>query len=134
MSLNKCFLQGRLTAVPEMRMTQSNKQVCTFNIAVDRDYKSETTDFINCVAWEKKAEFVNNYFTKGQQIIVEGKIQTRSYEDKNGQPHKVTEIFVESVYFCGSKNAAHDKAGKERTPVLAQPTFEELDDGGELPF
>jgi single-strand DNA-binding protein len=134
--LNKIFLHGRLTAVPELRMTQSNKAVCTFTLAVDRDSAQKATDFINCVAWEKRAEFVNNYFTKGQEALVCGSLNMRSYTDKEGNHRTVAEVIVDKVDFCGSKNAARDGDGTERKPtVQEQQQFEELtDDDGELPF
>ena len=135
MSLNKVFLHGRMTAVPDMRKTNTGKSVCTFTLAVDRDSAQQATDFINCVAWEKRAEFVNNYFTKGQEALVTGSLNSRSYQDKEGNHHTTWEVIVDKVDFCGPKGtAATDKTDKERTPVLAQPTFEELEDGGELPF
>ena len=135
--LNKIFLHGRLTAVPELRMTQSNKAVCTFTLAVDRDSSQKATDFINCVAWEKRAEFVNNYFTKGQEALVCGSLNMRSYTDKEGNHRTVAEVIVDKVDFCGTKNAARDNTGAEREPAYPaqQQTFEELDDQtGELPF
>jgi len=134
--LNKIFLHGRLTAVPEMRMTQSNKAVCTFTLAVDRDSSQKATDFINCVAWEKRAEFVNNYFTKGQEALVCGSLNMRSYTDKEGNHRTVAEVIVDKVDFCGTKNAARDSDGYERKPAVQEPQqFEELaDDDGELPF
>lgn len=136
--LNKIFLHGRLTAVPELRMTQSNKQVCTFTVAVDRDSAQEATDFIPCVAWEKKAVFVSNYFTKGQEILLDGSLNTRSYTDKEGKHRTVQEVIVNKIDFCGPKGtAAREKDGTERRPYIppSTTTFEELqDDGGELPF
>ena len=137
MSYNKLTLHGRLTAVPELRMTQSNKQVCTFTVAVDRDSAQEATDFIPCVAWEKKAVFVSNYFTKGQEILLDGSLNTRSYTDKEGKHRTVQEVIVNKIDFCGPKGtAARDKDGTERTPYIppSTTTFEELDEGGELPF
>lgn len=131
MNLNKVFLQGRMTAVPELRKTQSNKSVCAFTLAVDR---GEQADFIDCVAWEKTAEFVNNYFTKGQEMLLTGRLSKRSY-DKDGQKRFVTEVIVEQVYFCGSKNAARDRDGNERRPTQ-EKTFYPIPDeeAGELPF
>lgn len=135
MSLNKCFLHGRMTAVPEMRKTQSGKSVCTFTLAVDRDSAQQATDFINCVAWERRAEFVNNYFTKGQEALVVGSLNSRQYKDKEGNNRTAWEVIVDKVDFCGPKNAARDRSGEERRPDVSTTTFEELnDDPGELPF
>ena len=96
MSLNKIFLHGRMTAVPEMRKTQSGKSVCTFTLAVDRDSAQQATDFINCVAWERRAEFVNNYFTKGQEALVVGSLNSRQYKDKEGNNRTAWEVIVET--------------------------------------
>lgn len=136
MSLNKCFLHGRLVAVPEMRKTNTGKSVCTFTLAVDRDSAQQATDFINCVAWEKRAEFLNNYFTKGQEALVMGSLNSRSYQDKEGKHHTTWEVIVDKVDFCGPKGtAAMNKEGNERVPQMKQDPFYELtEDEGTLPF
>lgn len=106
--LNKVILMGRLTADPELRQTPGNVSVLQFNVAVDRNFVAQSgereTDFITCVAWRQTAEFVNKYFKKGDMIAVEGNLRTRNYDDKNGVKHYMTEVYVDSVYFCGSKN------------------------------
>lgn len=88
MSLNCAVIMGRLTAAPELRTTKSGLSVTTFSVAVDRAYakpgEERQTDFINVVAWKQTAAFVTRYFEKGQMIAVQGSIQTRNYEDKNG--------------------------------------------------
>ena len=99
-------LLGRLTKEPEMRATQSNTAVCSFSLAVNRRFKQEgqpDADFINVTAWAKTAEFVSKYFTKGQQVAVVGRIQTRNYDDKDGKKVFVTEVVAEEVYFADSK-------------------------------
>ena len=104
--MNKVVLMGRLTKEPEMRATQSNTAVCSFSLAVNRRFKQEgqpDADFINVVAWAKTAEFVSKYFTKGQQVGVIGRIQTRNYDDKDGKKVYVTEVIAEEVYFADSK-------------------------------
>lgn len=106
--LNKIFLQGRLVADPELRHTQNGIAVATFRIAVDRDYKDKETgekkaDFINIVAWRGTAEFVSRFFTKGRMAIVEGKLQTRDYNDKDGNRRYVTEVAADNIYFGDSK-------------------------------
>ena len=104
--MNKVVLMGRLTKEPEMRATQSNTAVCSFSLAVNRRFKQEgqpDADFINVVAWAKTAEFVSKYFTKGQQVGVIGRIQTRNYDDKDGKKVYVTEVVAEEVYFADSK-------------------------------
>ena len=105
--MNKVVLMGRLTRDPEMRFTQGNNTaVCSFSLAVNRRFKQEgqpDADFINVVAWAKTAEFVSKYFTKGQQVAVIGRIQTRNYDDKDGKKVFVTEVVAEEVYFADSK-------------------------------
>jgi single-strand DNA-binding protein len=105
--MNKVILMGRLTRDPETRYTQGNNTaVCSFSLAVNRRFKQEgqpDADFINVVAWAKTAEFVSKYFTKGQQVAVVGKIQTRNYDDKEGKKVSVTEVVAEEVYFADSK-------------------------------
>ena len=105
--MNKVVLMGRLTRDPETRYTQGNNTaVCSFSLAVNRRFKQEgqaDADFINVVAWAKTAEFVSKYFTKGQQVGVIGRIQTRNYDDKDGKKVFVTEVVAEEVYFADSK-------------------------------
>ena len=129
--LNKVILQGRLTATPELRTTQSGTNVLAFTVAVDRDYKQEggqTVDFINCVAWRKTAEFISAYFTKGQDILLTGEIQVRPYTAKDGSKRTATEVIVASVNFCGRKQTGEN--------TEASPSeFEEIGDTSEeLPF
>ena len=117
--LNICALMGRLVADPELRTTQSGISVTSFRIAVDRNMTdssgSRQTDFIDIVAWRGTAEFVCKYFTKGQMIAVNGSIQTRSYEDKQGNKRTAVEVVAENVNFCGSKNegSAHSAPQKQ---------------------
>lgn len=117
--LNKTFLQGRLVADPELRHTASGVAAATFRLAVDRDFKSKDTgerqaDFITCVAWRQTALFVEKYFTKGRMAIVEGKLQTRTYDDKDGVRRYVTEVVADSVYFGDSKRDDGGKAEEFR--------------------
>lgn len=103
--LNKVIIMGRLTADPELRSTQSGNSVVQFTVAVDRSYRKpdeETqADFISCVAWKQTAEFVSRYFGKGRMIAIEGRLQTRTYDDKNGTRHYITEVIVDEVSFTG---------------------------------
>ena len=103
--LNKVILMGRLTADPELKYTPSNVAVCSFTIAVDRSYvkpgEQRKTDFINIVAWRNTAEFVSRYFVKGQLINVCGLLQTRSWDDAQGNKRFATEVIAEEVNFCG---------------------------------
>lgn len=106
--LNVVVLTGRLTADPELRKTTSGISVTSFSIAVDRRYRSgeeRQTDFINIVAWRSSAEFVANYFKKGQLIAIEGSIQTRRYQDKDGNNRTAFEVVANNVQFAESKRS-----------------------------
>ena len=106
--MNKVILMGRLTRDPDIRYTQSsNTLVASFSLAVNRRFVKEgeerQADFINIVAWGKTGEFCSKYFSKGQQIGIVGRIQTRTWDDEQGQKHYVTEVIAEEVYFAGDK-------------------------------
>lgn len=101
--LNKAILMGRLTAAPELRHTTNNTPVCSFTLAVNRSYGKDQTDFIDIVAWQKTAEFVAQYFTKGMQVAVAGRISTRNWEDKQGNKRKATEVVADEVHFAEGK-------------------------------
>lgn len=139
--LNKVMLQGRITKNPELRTTTSGKEVCTVSIAVDRDFKTKDgekeTDFITVVAWRNTAVFLSKYFTKGRMAIVDGKLQTRSYEDKDGKKRTAVEVVADNVYFGDSKN---DKGG-ETVSYDTEPAhggvsveFDEIEEDDSLPF
>lgn len=100
--LNKIVIMGRLTRDPELRQTQNQIPVASFPVAVDRDF-GEETDFIDCVAWRKTAEFVSNYFFKGKMAVVAGRLQIRNWEDKDGNKRKSAEVVADNVYFGDSK-------------------------------
>ena len=106
--LNCAVIMGRLVADPELRTTGSGISVTSFTVAVDRSYQKagteRQTDFIDVVAWRQTAEFVSRYFHKGSMIAVQGSIQARSYEDKQGIKRKAVEIVADNVSFCGSKS------------------------------
>ena len=106
--MNKVILMGRLTKDPEVRYTQtSNTLVASFSLAVNRRFvrqgEERQADFINCVAWNKTGEFVSKYFKKGQQVGVIGRLQTRTWDDEQGQKHYVTEVIAEETYFADTK-------------------------------
>lgn len=127
--MNKTVLMGRLTADTELRTTGSGKSVTTFTLAVPRRLsKEDKADFINCVAWGSTAEFINRYFGKGKMIAVIGEIQSRNYEDKNGNKRTAIEVNVNEVYFCGKEEQ------KETVYDGGQPTYTVIDDDGDLPF
>lgn len=105
--LNNISLQGRLTANPELRYTQSQTAVASFTLACDRDRADQNgnreCDFIPCVAWGKLGEHVSKWFVKGQMALVSGRIQNRDYTDRNGVNRRTTEIIISSINFCGKK-------------------------------
>lgn len=150
--LNRIEIMGRLTRDPELRHTQSNKAVCSFTLAVERDYASQgqdrETDFIDVVAWRQTAEFVTNYFSKGRMAVVAGRLQMRQWEDKYGNKRKSAEIVADSVYFGDSKKEV-DKSGAyapsgqggynsssyATSPNYTNSEFDELeDDESDVPF
>ena len=99
--MNKVILIGRLTADPELKKTGSDLSVASFTVAINRN--QDEADFINVVAWEKNAENAKKYLAKGSQVAVDGRIQTRSYEDKDGNKKYVTEVVANSIEFIGTK-------------------------------
>lgn len=137
--LNNVVLIGRLTATPELKQTNSGTEITNFTLAIDRGYtkpgEEKQTDFINCTAWRGTAKFITTYFTKGQMIAVTGSIQTRNYEDKNGNKRVATEVICKEATFCGSKNEnSNNNVSNSPAVPNINSDFEELpvDDG--LPF
>lgn len=121
--LNNVTLMGRLVADPELKTTQNGISVAAFRLAVERNYapqgQERQADFIPCVAWRQTAEFISKYFAKGRMIAVEGSLQSRNYEDKNGQKRTAYEVIVDQAYFADSKPAS---AGQASAPAAsAQP-------------
>ncbi len=111
--MNKAIIIGNLVKDPELRTTQSNLSVCSFTVAVNRRFKNKEggydTDYINIVAWRQTAEFVAKYFSKGSKIALVGSIQTRSWEDEQGQRRYATEVVTDEVYFADSKRQADNQ-------------------------
>ena len=107
--MNKAILIGRLTKDPELRTTPTGRNVCQFSVAVSRNFTNANgereADFINCVVWDKQAENLVKYQKKGNQIAVEGRIQTRNYDDKDGKKVYVTEILASNISFLDSKGS-----------------------------
>ena len=143
--LNCVTLMGRLVADPEVRTTTTGKSVCTFRIGVDRSFakpgEQRQADFITIVAWESTANFVSRYFVKGSMIAIQGSIQTRSYEDNNGNKRTAFEVLAREVSFCGSKAETGSVAPAAAAPAQAPAyqtavpsDFEEIDDDEDLPF
>lgn len=119
--MNKVILIGRLTKDPELRTTTSGTATTSFTVAVDRNFVNQQTgqreaDFINCVAWRKQAENISRYCSKGSQVAVEGKIQTRSYDAQDGSKRYVTEVICDNVTFLGSRNSSRDDSSNYSEP------------------
>ena len=131
--LNVVVLQGRLARDPELRQTQTGKAVCNFTIACGRG--SDQTDWLDVVSWDKTAEFICKYFRKGSMILLEGRLQSRKYQDKNGNNRTAIEVVAGSVNFCGGKQengaAVTTKADKSET---VHDGFAPIPDDGDLPF
>ena len=119
--INKVFLMGRLTRDPEMRHTNSGTPVTTFSIAIDNGYgENQRTDFVNCLAWNKTAEFVTKYFSKGKMIIIaDGQIRTRSWETQDGKRAYATEVIANEVSFGETKSSQQ---------TATQPPMQDDDD------
>lgn len=117
--LNRVALVGRLTRDPELRRTEGGKAVTSFNLAVERNFKKENeqdADFINCVCWGKIAENTERYCSKGSLVSVDGRIQTRNYENNQGQKVYVTEVIADSVQFIQT-NRNNNTATAAQAPV-----------------
>lgn len=148
--MNLIVVKGRLVRDPELRQTNSGTAVCTVDLAVDRAYSKENeTDFFTVVFWRQTAEFVAQYFTKGREMLVYGEMQSRKYQDKDGNNRVAWEIKADRVEFCGnkaqgdssdndaSKKSASKKTTKKDTPptALGDDTDNESGDGDDgLPF
>ena len=132
--LNNIIIMGRLTRDPELRRTQGGTAVTSFTMAVDRDFKSQSgekeTDFIDVVAWRNTGEFAAKYLAKGRMAAVEGRIQVRDWQDKDGNRRKSVEVVADNVYFADSKR---DSKPQESRTVDDQES-DEIEDGGDLPF
>lgn len=146
--LNRIVLMGRLTAVPELKTTNTGKSVTSFNIAVDRNYikqgEERKADFINIVCWNNTAEFVCRYFTKGNLIALEGKLQSRTYQANDGNNRYITEVVADTVSFTGERRDKNNSADNypapplpvqsEQPPISAHDDFEDIPLDEDLPF
>ena len=155
--LNHIVIMGRLTRDPEMRRTASGLAVVNFTVAVDRDFSGQNgekqTDFIDCVAWRQTGEFVSKYFTKGNMIVISGRMEIRSWTDKDGNKRKSAEVNVEHAYFGESKRGSEgggntgsygsysgtaypeSMAAIDRYSSQSMPAYAEItDDDAQLPF
>ena len=157
--LNHIVIMGRLTRDPELRTTQSGVSVTSFTVAVDRDFGGrdggeKQTDFIDCVAWRQTGEFVSKYFHKGSMIVVSGRLQSRKWQDRDGNNRTSWEVSADNVYFgesrrredenrdsYGGNYSANSYGGNSyesnrsaSAPAQSNPFTELGDDDGELPF
>ena len=133
--LNHIVIMGRLVRDPELRRTGSGVAVASFRVAVDRDFapkdgSERKADFIDCVAWRQTGEFISKYFTKGRMAVVSGRLQIRTWTDKDGNKRRSTEVIADNVYFGDSKRS------ESGTPAEPSGEFQELpeEEKGELPF
>ena len=149
--MNVVCLLGRLTATPELKTTQGGVSVTSFSVAVDRTYQPKgaeqrQADFINCVAWRNTAEFICRYFQKGQRIALQGSLQSRNYNDKDGNRRTVFEVVIDNAFFAESKGngAAAPRSMDSQIPTNNEPApaftsaaagdFEEIVGDDDLPF
>lgn len=133
--LNRIVIMGRLTSTPELRRTSSGIACCNFSLACERDIAStqtgqRETDFIDCVAWRNAAEFVSKYFSKGSMAAVSGRLQVRTWQDKNGNSRRTAEILCDNIYFGSTKTAP--AAPEPQAPGADYPELTDADEG--LPF
>ena len=138
---NLVVLSGRLTADPELKTTSNGVSVCSFTIAVDRRHKQgeeRQADFINIVAWRSTAEFISKYFSKGSMIGIEGSIQTRRYQDKDGNNRTAFEVVANNAQFMDSKrqesNGENLSSQNQNFSQSENNGFTEIDTDGDLPF
>ena len=152
LNLNKVVLAGRITADPELKQTPSGVSVLRFTLAVNRRYSKNSeqgeqqTDFITMVAWRQTAEFISKYFRKGSAICVTGSIQTRSWQDQQGQKRYATDVVIDEAMFVDSRNESSAAQGASYVPdaynatpsysstAAVTPNFEELNTDDDLPF
>ena len=149
--LNQITIMGRFVRDPELRRTGSGVAVASFTLAVDRDFKSgnsgeKEVDFIDCVAWRQAGEFVSKYFSRGRMAVVSGRLQIRSWNDKDGNKRRTAEVVADNVYFADSKSEPASTAPQASAPAsYSAPTysapnypasdFQMLeDDDAQLPF
>lgn len=131
--VNKTVIQGRLTRTPELRYTASGTPVTSFTVAWSEKYgDKERKLFLPCVAWKHTAEFAAKYFDKGSELVAEGRLTTRKWQDSNGNNRETVELVVDELHFCGSKRAGGN--AEEYTEASPEVSFVEIADDSDLPF
>ena len=139
--LNVVVLMGRLVADPQLRQTTTGKNVASFRVACDRGRRDANgqnqADFFDVVAWDRSAEFVCRYFQKGSMIAIDGRLQSRNYQDKSGNNRNSVEVVVSNVSFAGNKEPAQSQNvanSSVSAPVVANNEYTPIEDDGDLPF
>ena len=134
--MNIITLTGRLTSAPELKQTNTGKSVISVNLAVDRPYAKDVTDFIPLVMFGQPAEYISRYAKKGSKIAVTGKLTTRNYEDKNGNKRTAFEVVADIAEICDAREEKAEPSAKPFMPdaYKTQPKFEETEVDGQLPF
>lgn len=135
--INNVILMGRICSDVDSRTTTSGKSVCNFRIAVDRAYSkgdNKQTDFITICAWEQTSDFISRYFSKGSMIALRGEIQTRNYEDNNGNKRTAFEVLAREVSFCGGKNEASPTPAQATATPTYTPVADDFEEIPDLPF
>lgn len=135
-NFNKVILGGRISIAPELKQTQSGIAVTTFSLAVNRKVSNgeQKADFINCVAWRNTAEFVYKYFQKGSSICIVGNLQTRTWEDNNGNKRYATEVIIDEVSFVDSKGEVQTQYASANPTEATESDFVEVGADDDLPF
>ncbi len=121
--MNSVTLLGRLTRDPELKFSQSGKAFCKFSIAVQRDFKKDEADFINCIAWDKRAELLTEYLRKGRRIALQGRLNVRNY-DQNGETKWITEVIIDKFDFLDSSSNSDNNSEEKREFKKKQNDFD----------
>lgn len=143
--MNHIVIKGRISATPEIKTTQNGNKVCTFSVAVDRPYsKNKETDFFRCNAWRGTAEFIEKYFGKGQEILIDGAMISNTYTAKDGSQRTSWDVQVNNVEFCGSKRSSSESSETKKPAKASKAATDdehesdddehESDDDEDLPF
>lgn len=135
-NFNKVILGGRLTADPELKQTPNGTIVCQFGVAINRKGQEQGADFINCIAWKQRAEFLAKYFRKGSSICILGELQVRQWKDKDGNNRYATEVLASEINFVDSKNENNSTSESSESSYIPSdaPDYEELSEDDSIPF
>lgn len=131
--MNICVLKGRLCKTPELSTSASGMSVCKIRLAVPRRDKQNGTDFVTCVAFKNQAEFLNKYFSKGQEILIQGSLRINQWEGDDGVKREACEVLINNIDFCGAKQDVKQAEQNERAQTVEPVPFTDLPDE-DLPF